>query len=352
MHDLDRYPPEAVLLAELVRLGQAARQLLARSHLTALLDEERQTPAHKPTPAPRLPAAPTEGIEAPKSPPEKSPPQNGRHLPPPFDHIEAAARALVEFWSNRPAVSALQRYGEDVDVTSASGRWELLALAILLGAPVRREGAEETFCELRRQGLLELRVVTEAPPSWRVAVDAVMVRRYRGPVNRALQRDRLSKAARTLDERWGGDLDALYREAGQRPEQAVALLRREFEGIDRLAAWLVREMGRLGAWPRAHRHPAAFFADPFLREAAANLGMAAGDDHQQPRGQEAWLRSVVERYFEWDSTVLSSHGREFCHTRNTGVCLSRCPVARYCKAWASWRKPDTGKEAGGRSTGS
>lgn len=345
MRDADRYPPEAVLLAELARLGQVARDLLARSHLAALLDEGAPQDGKRRPP-------PVERIEAPRF-----VDATGR--------IEAVARALVHLWSNRPPVSTLQRYGEAIDVTTPSGRWQLLALAILLGAPVRRESAEETFCQLRRQGLLQPRAVSDAPASWREAAEAVLARLYRGPVNRARQRERLTKAARVLEERWGGDLDALYREAEERPEQAAALVRRSFEGIDRLAAWLVREMGRLGAWPGAHRHPAAFFADPFLREAAANLGLVAaataGAAEEPTRdchgghgaaGQEAGLRWVVERYFQWDSTVLSSHGREFCHARNAAVCLSRCPVARYCRAWASWVKPDTGKEAGGRSTGS
>ena len=313
----DRYPPEAVLLAEMVRLGQAAREFLARSHLSALVEGREPTPV--------------------------------------VSHAEAVARALTELWATRPAVNTLQRYGEDIDVTTPEGRWQLLALAVLLGAPVRRESAEETFCELRREGLLDLRLACEAPASWREAVDAVMARLYRGPVNRARQRERLSKAARVLLERWGGDLDALYREAQSRPDRAASLLREAFEGIDRLAAWVVREMGRLGAWPGAHRHPAAFFADSFLKEAAVNLGLATErrDDGTPSRsGWEADIRSVVERHFGWDSTVLSSHGKEFCHGRNAAVCLSRCPVARYCRAWVSWVKPDTGKEAGGRSTGS
>lgn len=345
MHEADGFPPEAVLLAQLARLGQVARELLARSHLTALLDEGVPQDGRR-----RLPS--TDRTEAPR-------------LTDPAGHVEAVARALVRLWSRRPPVSTLQRYGEAIDVTTPAGRWQLLALAVLLGAPVRRESAEETFCQLRRQDLLQPHLVAEAPPGWREAADAVMARLYRGPVNRVRQRERLTRAARVLQERWGGDLDGLYREAEKRPDQAATLLRRSFEGIDRLAAWLVREMGRLGAWPGAHRHPAAFFADPFLREAAANLGLleAAAGGGVEPAardfpgghgaaGQEAGLRWVVAHHFQWDSTVLSSHGREFCHARNAAVCLSRCPVARYCRAWASWVKPDTGKEAGGRSTGS
>ncbi|HEY8425591.1 MAG TPA: hypothetical protein VIK73_06215 [Limnochordales bacterium] len=321
MTDLDRYPPEVRLLAEMVRLGDSARQLLARAHLLAAT-----------------------GRDAPRR--EASGPDESDPTPP-------AAHVLVSYWAGRPPLASLQRYGETVDAGCAQGRWELLALAVLLGAPVPRDAAEATFCQLRAQGLLDLRMAARASPEWAEAVEAVMTRCYKGRVDRGLQRRRLAAAAQVVQTRWEGDLDRVWDAADRDPGRTVAMLREAIGGIDRMAAWLVREMGRLGAWPGAHRHAAAFFADPFLREAAAKLGFVTPDEASGSRTRlERRLRDVVSRHFAGDSTVLSSHGRAFCHARNPAVCLSRCPVSRYCRAWNAGHKQDTGEEAGGRSTGS
>ena len=335
MEDSHPYPPEVRLLAEMARLGERARRLLARSHLLAALHE---APAEAPAPASPGPAR------------QGAPMEGGPAAP---DGAAQAARLLLRFWAEQPPLPTLQRYGEPLDVDDPEGRWQLLALAVLLAAPVPREAAEATFCRLRREGLLSLDRAAGEEPGWAEAVDAVMEAAYRGRADRRLQRQRLQAAARTLRSRWGGDLDRVWREAGGDPEQAVGLLRRELKGIDRMAAWLVREMGRLGRWPRAHRHPAAFFADAGLREAAANLGMMPVQGAPGSRRRlESALQEVVARHFGGDSTVLSSQGRALCSARQAAVCLSRCPVSRYCRAWDPTRRPDTGEEAGGRSTGS
>lgn len=333
------YPPEALLLALAAQIGNSARELLLRSGFGALLQQNGQTLSRMLAEALRPGGAP-EGAwaETAISPDERDRPSERR---------AAVAGALVRFWSQQAPPRTLQRYGEAIDAGRPAGRWELLALTILMGAPVRRASVEETFCELRREGLLDLRAAAAARPDWCEAVDRVMARSYRGPVRKDLQRQRLAGAARALLERWHGDLNNLYAEAGRSPEQAVRQLRRSFVGIDRLASWLVRELGRLGAWPGAHRHPAAFYADEHLRQAAARLRLAA------PPFRGGELEALVQRHFGGDSSILSGHGRELCATQNVGVCLSRCPVARHCNGWGGLAfKRDTGEEAGGSSTGS
>ncbi|WP_324669606.1 hypothetical protein [Geochorda subterranea] len=322
MTDLDRYPPEVRLLAEMVRLGDSARRLLAQAHLLGVTGREA---LHRMAPEP----------------------DEER------DATPSVARLLIAYWAGRPPLASLTRYGETIDPTCAQGRWELLALAVLLGAPVPRDAAEATFCQLRAQGLLDLTAAARSAPEWAEAVEEVMTRSYRGRVDRGLQRRRLAAAAQGVQTRWAGDLDGVWEAAGRDAGRAVTLLREGIGGIDRMAAWLVREMGRLGVWPGAHRHAAAFFADPFLREAAVNLGLVTPAQASGSRPHlERRLRDVVSRHFAGDSTVLSSHGRAFCHARNPAVCLSRCPVSRYCRAWDGGHTSDTGEEAGGSSTGS
>lgn len=339
-------PPEALLLALAAEVGLAARDLLAASGYPlggaeggpagtpgriAWLARHLEQHGHSTPQGTQVrPALPTrrDGV-APAGRPRRGP------------HAAQAARALLDYWAGRPPSRVLSRYGENVDPSTATGRWQLLCLAILLGAPVPWARVEETFSALRRDGLLDLEDVAAATGSWQQAVDGVLERLYRGPVRRKLARERLTAGARVVRARWRGDPGAIHEEARGQIETIVALMREHLPGIDRIASWFVREMGRLGIWPRAHLHAAAFYPDPYLRKAAANLGMAAADE------SPAALRAMVDALFDGDSTVLSSHGRELCASRSLGVCLSRCPVSRYCRAWTTWR--DTGQEAGGRS---
>ncbi|WP_324715903.1 hypothetical protein U7230_11085 [Carboxydochorda subterranea] len=336
------YPPELIVLALAAEVGQEAGRLLRASgyplppstghpasrlgELSRLLQDELATgeawrASRAPLPAPDLPSS----SQAPGD-------------------LQAIAEQLTEYWRSQPPVRVLARYGESLDVTGPEGRWQLLALAVLLAAPVPWARVEETFCALRRKGLLEVGDVARATVSWQQEVDHVLARSYRGPVRRDHQRQRLTVAASTVCLEWGGDPGVVWEKAGQRPEATVRLLRQSLDGIDRMASWIVREMGRLGVWADAHRHVAAFYPDPYLRRAVHNLGLGDG------RARPPVLKALVIRHFGGDSTILSSQGRALCGAGSIGTCLSRCPVARYCRAWTGWR--DTGQEAEGRATGS
>ncbi len=159
---------------------------------------------------------------------------------------------------------------------------------------------------------------------------------YRGRVRRVERRERLQQAAAILKERFQGDLNRLWEQARNQPDAAVQLIRSHFHGLDRSAAWLVREMGRLGQWSGAHRHPAAQVTDSYVRKVLVNLGIAS------PNSPVRVVQTVVNRHFRGESWVLFSHGKDRCGRRSLGVCLRHCPITSLCRAWRRWARESAG----------
>ena len=256
---------------------------------------------------------------------------------------QTIARQLEGYWLDQPPPSTLERYGEDVDLSTPQGRWELLALAVLLGAPVARYRVEETFCALRRQGLLALEQVVAAEGHWVQAVDVVLETWYRGPVRRTAQRDRLVRAARVLVEQFGGDLQRIWELAAGDVERCRQLLRQSFDGVDRLAGWMLREMGRKGAWPDAHRHPAALYVDVHVRRVLENLGLLEAGSSLR----EAERRVLAA--FGGVGTALFYQGRERCGRRSLAVCLKHCTVSQFCVQLRRWVADGEGPNKAGQN---
>ena len=354
------WPPEALLLAALHQLGRLAGDFLSRSGLTPDTVSGRAGPQASPTEALRqliqhLEAScgrsgitggrtgrmeeERQGTVEPREPGGRRPVRAGDGAELTRERMERVGRAgevarlLQAYWLEQPAPPTLERYGEDVDVSTPQGRWELLALAVLLGAPVPRHRVEDTFCTLRRHGLLDLEEVAAAQAHWVQAVDEILAVLYRGPVRRSAQRERLVRAARRLLDRFGGDLQGLWDGADGDPGRCRGLLRESFDGVDRVASWVLREMGRKGAWPGAHRHPAALYVDAHVRRVLENLELldASGTPQEAER--------LVHAAFGGDGTALFYHGRERCGRRSLAVCLKHCPVSRFCaqlRRWAAW----------------
>ncbi|HEY8486964.1 MAG TPA: hypothetical protein VIL11_06170, partial [Limnochordales bacterium] len=196
-------PEEALLLAAVAELGQVAREWLARwgyplpwgtglGALPALVARlggglGPAGPGDGPSPSPKVAGERPGG--------KLASPLPGTGAGPGVEWAELAGM-LEAYWQGQPEVATLSRYGEDVDVGTAQGRWELLALAVLLGGPVARERVEETFVRLRRLGLLRWEAVREASEQWARRVDEVLRGEYRGPVNPTRVRERLVQAAR------------------------------------------------------------------------------------------------------------------------------------------------------------
>ena len=86
---------------------------------------------------------------------------------------EPASR-LRSFWEG-VSMAQVMTFGElRIDLATAQGRWELLVLAVLLGARVTERVVERTFAKLRDVGLLDPRALTVSPESARDALRAVL----------------------------------------------------------------------------------------------------------------------------------------------------------------------------------
>ena len=365
-----RWPHEVLVLAALWQLGRVAAELLGRggmwpwppcpgrgaggsagrrppveelAEVVGWLREADWPPAGRQNAGRRagrrFPAHPQVGQEAAggAKPPQASP----RGLEAWESRVRETVRAVETYWEGQPVPPSLERYGEDVDPSSPQGRWEMLALALLRGGPVPVHRVEETFCRLRADGLLELAVVARAGRAWAASADEVLRRCYRGPVDRRAILERLVRAARTLTESFQGDLDAIWREAVQDPERCRALVRDHFPGLDRMAGWLLRELGRKGVWPQAHRHPASLYVDPHARKAMEHLELVgAGTPLRQ-------VESLLRGLGPAAAMALAFHGRDRCGRRSLAVCLGDCPVSRLCGQLRRWERTGEGvREAG------
>ncbi|CAL9364945.1 hypothetical protein SUDANB145_00749 [Streptomyces sp. enrichment culture] len=140
--------------------------------------------------------------------------------------------------------------------------YHLLALAHLLSARIRGSVAVATARALREAGLRDARRMAEA--AWRQRVDALGRGGYRRYDERTATQ--LGEEAELLDDRWGGDLRRLRKEA----DGDVSALRRllqEFTGVGPTGADIfLREVQRV--WPEA-----APYLDRKASQGAERLGL-------------------------------------------------------------------------------
>ncbi|MDQ1014694.1 endonuclease [Streptomyces afghaniensis] len=123
--------------------------------------------------------------------------------------------------------------------------YRLLVLAHLLSARIRGSIALATARALHEAGLRDPRRMAQA--DWQERVDALGRGGYRRYDERTATQ--LGEAAELLNERWGGDLRRLRREADGKVSELRHLLR-EFPGIGPAGADIfLREVQ--GVWPEA-----------------------------------------------------------------------------------------------------
>lgn len=123
--------------------------------------------------------------------------------------------------------------------------YRLLVLAHLLSARIRGSIALATARALHEAGLRDPRRMAEA--DWQERVDALGRGGYRRYDERTATQ--LGEAAELLNERWGGDLRRLRREADGKVSELRHLLQ-EFPGIGPAGADIfLREVQ--GVWPEA-----------------------------------------------------------------------------------------------------
>ncbi|MDG9708644.1 endonuclease [Streptomyces sp. DH10] len=121
--------------------------------------------------------------------------------------------------------------------------YRLLVLAHLLSARIRASVALATARALHEAGLRDPRRMAEA--DWQERVDALGRGGYRRYDERTATQ--LGEAAELLDERWGGDLRRLRREADGKVSELRHLLQ-EFPGIGPAGADIFLREAQ-GVWP-------------------------------------------------------------------------------------------------------
>lgn len=239
------------------------------------------------------------------------------------------AARLRAGWEGREAGPAFAGGLVEIDLRTPTGRWELLALAVLLAAKVKERVAEAAFLALREAGLLDLTRLARGGPDERQAIVSVLRAHYRGLISKEAKAEALCANARRLMDRWGGDLSAVYRAAEGEDRLVVAELQR-FQQLHSRALWLCRVMTLHGGWSMGTQ--ATRFLDAHVRRVLGRLGLVAEGSRPWSASQaECW--EVIERYFSGDTTALYRHGRELCAADDLALCRARCGLLPFCSFW-------------------
>lgn len=258
---------------------------------------------------------------------------------------EEIVRRLKAFWQETTLPPRLQVGRAEVDLTTAQGRWELLALALLRAARVREEVVAATFSALREAGLLNLERLAKGGDAVRREVERHFALHYKALGSKEAKIDALIANARRLKDVWGGDLNNLY-EAASGDEELLAELRR-FRHVNRIALWVCRTLRAHGVWPRVGPRASAYH-DRAVRTPVERLRLAETDgsepfelevDSGQRRAEKT--EAVVASWFAGDVLCLYLHGSTLCLQDDPNVCYAQCPVSSWCSF------PQTGRAGDG-----
>lgn len=243
------------------------------------------------------------------------------------------AQRIRRFWEGvrmNPVIAVGEEY---VDLRTAQGRWELVVLAVLMGARARHEVIAETFHALRERDLIRLEVL--AGGEVRDGVHQVFQTQYRALCDRRSKADALVENARYLVHTWNGELNNVYAASLERDVDLVRELQR-FIQIDRMALWICRTMKVCGIWPDV-RDADCCYIDRSVRLPLERLPMKY-EGLEEERARRAL--ALIDQLFAGDVLPLHLQGSLLCAQDDVETCLSECPVASWC------RFP---KEAGGRA---
>lgn len=233
-------------------------------------------------------------------------------------------RRLHSFWDGVSMAPVLSFGEARIDLSTAVGRWELLALAVLLGARVNDRIVEATFSALRGEGLLGLERLAGSDPDVRPVVREIFHTHYRALGNKEGKVDALIHNARLLVDVWHGDPHTIYlavKDASSVPEGASpvdegALIRtlQSFKHIKQLAYWVCRTMKAHGVW-RDLGEQATGYHDRYTRLPLERLGLAKEASGETPRG------NIMPLYLQ---------GINLCAQNDVKTCMAECPVALWC----------------------
>lgn len=242
--------------------------------------------------------------------------------------FNALAAAWPPPWENGPLLplESLAVHGAGhVDLSSPQGRFELLALAVLLAAKVRTDVAVHTFLVLRQQGLMDCRRLVADPEACECAILEILLSDYRALTVKEQKARALVRNARLLVERYGGDLLNVHAGAGQFSATLSNL--QFFSHISSRAPWIAREMRRFGLWPEMPPEATRVLDFP-VRLALWRLGLVEGSGQMKeiPLAHFAQAAEDVP-----DLLPLYYQGTRRCMRRDPAVCRDQCRVLRFCQ---------------------
>lgn len=219
-----------------------------------------------------------------------------------------------------------------IDLTNPQGRWELLALGVLLAARLSETVAETAFEALRRHGLLDLGVMLEKRPEDMRQLSEVLGVEYRGIVDRGKKASALYENAQRLHELYDDDLNTLY-EQSHASARVVGLLQ-QFKQIHNRARWVCRCMHEAGLWTDLSKGE-ILYCDAHVRRALARLGLV--DNSQTWAVVKEQMQSVVEEIFDGDTSSLYRLGRYMCLSSGPQPCNNECSLTDLCPYTRSHR---------------
>lgn len=220
----------------------------------------------------------------------------------------------------------------EIQLGTAQGRFELLALAVLHAARVREHIAEATFLELRRRGLLELGRIARWLPEDLAELGEVLRVHYKALADKNRKMEAIFHNARILRDSFGGELENACHPGKVAPEVTIRALQGFWQIKDK-AYWICREMRRHGVW--GDLDPGACHAvDIHVKLALWRLGLAGWDASHLGEVSARDCQETLRRWFA-DSLPVYLQGIRLCSRWNPRLCRKQCRVIDFCR----WRDP-------------
>lgn len=224
---------------------------------------------------------------------------------------------LEAFWDGVSMAPVMTFVDVRIDLGTAQGRWELLVLAVLLGARVTRRSVADTFGALRDEGLLELSAIADPSEAALRRAESILESTYRALGHKSGKLAAIVHNAGTVRDQWNGDVHDLY--VGLLGPDGIdedALLRslKSLKHIKRLAYWVCRTMKAHGLW-RELGTEAVRYHDSQSRLPLERLALPT-------RPAEGHVPVNVLPYY--------LQGVHLCAENDPATCHAECPVAKWC----------------------
>ncbi len=234
---------------------------------------------------------------------------------------------IRSFWDGVWMAPVMALGDARIDLSTAEGRWELLVVAVLLGARVSDGVVQQTFARLREAGLTDPYRLAESPEHAKEALRKIFDAHYRALGSKEGKIDALIYNAKRIVECWQGDLNAIYLQAaiddgGEEPvapvdEEALIRALQSFRHVKQLAFWVCRTLKAHGIW-RDLSDWATGYHDRYTRLPLERLKLLKPGNLEMPNV------GVMPLYLQ---------GLNLCAQNDIKTCLAECPAYLSCP-WA------------------